>query len=54
MDYSKETLDRKEKIKKLKKAGVIVYANNYRGKEDIAFIKDQKAKIKDLDTLLSE
>lgn len=54
MEYSKETLDRKEKIKKLKGAGVIVYANNYRGKEDIAFIKDQKAKIKDLDTLLSE
>jgi hypothetical protein len=29
MDYSKESLDRQEKIKNLKNAGVICYANSF-------------------------
>ncbi len=35
-EYWNESLDRIEKIKKLKDAWVIVYANNYHGKMDIA------------------
>ncbi len=54
MDYSNESLDRKDKIRKLKEAWVIVYANNYRGKENIAFVQKQEDKIKDLEILLSE
>ncbi len=37
-DYGNESLDRMEKIKKLKQAWVIVYANNYHGKQDISDI----------------
>jgi hypothetical protein len=29
MDYSKESLDRQEKIQNLKNAGVICYANSF-------------------------
>jgi hypothetical protein len=29
MDYSKESLDRQEKIQNLKDAGVVCYANNF-------------------------
>jgi lysyl-tRNA synthetase, class II len=54
MDYSKESLDRKEKIKKLKEAGVIVYANNYRGKQDISFVQNKKESVKELEILLSQ
>lgn len=36
MDYSLESKDRIEKIRKLKEAWVIVYANNFHGKMDIS------------------
>jgi hypothetical protein len=36
MDYSKESQDRIKKIQDLKDAGVICYANNYTGKQDIS------------------
>ena len=39
MDYSKESLDRQQKIENLKKAGVICYANNFRWKININKIK---------------
>jgi len=39
MDYSRESQDRMKKIQDLKDAGVIPYANNYRGKIDIAEIR---------------
>lgn len=48
MTYSKEALDRKEKIRLLKEAGVIVYANNFRGKQDIEFVLENKDKMKDV------
>lgn len=39
MDYSKESQDRMKKIQDLKDAGVIPYANNYRGKINISEIR---------------
>lgn len=53
MDYPRESIDRIEKIKALKKAWVICYANNYRWKEDIIKIKEQK-NIKDTDALMEK
>ena len=49
MNYSKESQDRMKKIQDLKDAGVIPYANNYKGKQDISEV--QKGKTQDLDTL---
>lgn len=40
MNYSKESLDRMQKIASLKKAWVICYANNYRWKQDIVEIRE--------------
>ena len=37
-EYSNESIDRIEKIKKLKAAWVITYANNFHGKMDISEI----------------
>lgn len=51
MDYSNESIDRLEKIRKLKEAGVIVYANNYHGKTDISHIQSQEAKAKQVESL---
>ena len=59
MDYSKESQDRMKKIQDLKDAGVIVYANNFQGKIDIAEIRersesdDQGGYIRDLDNLMA-
>ena len=39
LPYSQESIDRQKKIQDLKNAGVIVYANNFRGKQDIRDIK---------------
>lgn len=50
-DYSNESLDRIEKIKKLKEAGVITYANNYHGKMDISSIIKEKDAIKTVESL---
>jgi hypothetical protein len=41
MQYPNESLDRMEKIRQLKEAGVIAYANNYRGKQDIKELKSK-------------
>lgn len=50
-DYGNESLDRMEKIKKLKEAGVIVYANNYHGKMNIADIAKNTDKVKEVEAL---
>ncbi len=57
MDYSRESQDRMKKIQDLKDAGVIVYANNYRWKIDIADIRkksendDQGGYLRDIENL---
>ncbi len=50
MTYSKESQDRIKKIQGLKDAGVICYANNYTGKQDISELR--KWAFQDLDTLI--
>jgi len=40
MDYSKESLDRQQKIQDMKDAWIICYANNYRGKQDLEKIRE--------------
>ena len=52
-DYSLESKDRLDKIKKLKKSWVIVYANNYNGKIDILDILNKKESIKNIDDLMN-
>lgn len=52
-EYWNESLDRIKKIEALKKAWVIVYANNYHGKTNISLITDQKDKIKEVDDLMN-
>jgi len=55
MTYSKEAQDRMQKIEALKKAGVIVYAQNYHGKQDIADILsavNEEWKLKEAETLM--
>nr|MDD3720547.1 lysine--tRNA ligase [Candidatus Gracilibacteria bacterium] len=49
--YSNESIDRIEKIKKLKEAGVIVYANNYHGKVDIQDVLKKQDKSKEVELL---
>jgi len=51
MDYSKESQDRIKKIQDLKDAGVICYANSYRGKQDILEVQD--GALQDLEKLTS-
>lgn len=53
MDYSKESLDRMQKIQALKDAGVIVYANNYHGKMAICDIEARKNEVKEVEILMS-
>jgi lysyl-tRNA synthetase, class II len=52
MLYPNESLDRLEKIRRLKEAGVIPYANSYPWKEDIDIVEKQTSKIKELDSIL--
>jgi len=40
MDYSKESIDRQQKIQNMKDAGIICYANNFRWKQDIKDIRE--------------
>lgn len=54
MEYSKESIERQEKINELKKAWVIVYANHFYWKQDIKKIKNEKWKIKDVSKLMEE
>lgn len=51
MEYSNESRDRLKKIQDLKDAGVICYANNYAGKQDISLLATQTPE--DLDMLLA-
>lgn len=52
MDYSKESQDRMKKIQDLKNAGVIPYANNYHGKQDITAVRAQESQAKDAEDLM--
>ena len=51
MEYSNESRDRLKKIQDLKDAGVICYANNFHGKQDLSFLENESPK--DLDDLLA-
>lgn|GEM_PF-792862 len=44
-DYSNESLDRMQKIQKLKDAQVLPYANHYHGKQDIIDVLKQTQKV---------
>lgn len=48
MDYSKESLDRQQKIQNMKDAGIICYANSFRWKQDIIDIRKQEDKLKEV------
>jgi len=50
-EYGNESLDRIEKIKKLKAAWVIVYANNYHWKMDISEIVKNNSNLKKVEVL---
>jgi lysyl-tRNA synthetase, class II len=50
-EYSLESLDRIEKIRKLKEAWVIVYANNYHWKQDISEIVKNNSNLKEVEVL---
>lgn len=53
MDYSKESIDRQQKIQDLKDAGVICYANNYRGKQNTDKIREtSEIHLKEVDFLM--
>lgn len=52
MDYSKESIDRQSKIADMKAAGIICYANNYRGKQDIKDLIEHKTSLKEVDFLM--
>lgn len=52
MEYSREALDRKDKIQAMKDAGIICYANHFHGKQDISDIRSQESKAKDAKQLM--
>ena len=53
MNYSKESIDRQEKIQNMKNAGIICYANNFRWKQDIINVrKTSENKYKDVNFLM--
>ena len=53
MDYSKESIDRQQKIQNMKEAWIICYANNYRWKQDTETIRDNSLKhLKEVDFLM--
>jgi len=53
MDYSKESIDRQQKIQNMKDAGIICYANNFRGKQDIKKIREiSESEYKDVTFLM--
>ena len=54
MQYSKESLDRQKKIKDLKEAWVIPYANKFEGKQDIKDIIKQKEKAVSTDEIMEK
>jgi lysyl-tRNA synthetase, class II len=53
MDYSKESIDRQQKIQNLKDAGVICYADSFHGKQDIDKIREtSESRYKEVDFLM--
>ncbi|MDD4151806.1 MAG: lysine--tRNA ligase [Candidatus Gracilibacteria bacterium] len=53
MEYSREAIDRQKKIQDMKNAGIICYANNYNGKQDISkIIEINSEKYKDVEYLM--
>ncbi len=53
MDYSKESIDRQQKIQNMKDAGIICYANNFAWKQDIKNIREtSESKLKEVDFLM--
>lgn len=53
MDYSKESIDRQQKIQNMKDAGIICYANKFEWKIDIENIRDNSLKnLKEVDFLM--
>ena len=53
MDYSKESIDRQEKIQNMKDAWIICYANNFRWKQDIELLrKTSESGYKEVDLLM--
>lgn len=53
MDYSKESIDRQQKIQNLKDAGVICYADSFHGKQDINKIREiSESSYKEVDFLM--
>ncbi len=52
MQYSNESLDRQKKIQDLKNAGVICYANNFHGKQDISDIIAKQDQTKEATALM--
>jgi hypothetical protein len=52
VDYSKEAIDRQAKIQAMKDAGIICYANNFHGKQDISEIRTFESQAKDAATLM--
>jgi len=53
-NFSKEALDRLEKIKLLKEASVVPYANKFEDKQDIKDIKGKPEKVKDVEPMMNE
>ena len=52
MEYSKESVDRQQKIKNMKDAGIICYANHFRWKQNLVDIRKKEAKAKDVEKLM--
>ena len=48
MDYSKESIDRQQKIQNMKDAWIICYANSFHGKQNISDIRNNEEKQKDV------
>ena len=52
MEYSRESIDRQEKIQSLKEAWVICYANKFSWKEDILDIRKKESTVSDVEILM--
>lgn len=54
MAYSRESQDRIKKIDDLKKAWVVVYANNFHGKQDISEVRKKESEVQDAEVLMEK
>jgi lysyl-tRNA synthetase, class II len=52
VEYSKEAVDRQAKIQAMKDAGIICYANNFHGKQDVSEIRTFESQTKDVTDLM--